>query len=84
MFDTLLSGVRTALGLDAEALTIWQMVLRAIVVYPVAIAFVRLGEKRFIGTHLATRSARSGEGPPPSSANSAETSGWTSTNVCKT
>lgn len=53
MFDSLWSGVVTALGLDAGELNVWQMMVRAAVVYPVGIAFVRLAEKRFIGKFTA-------------------------------
>lgn len=47
------SAVSWALGLEADDLAAWQMALRAAVVYPVAIALVRLGEKRFIGKFSA-------------------------------
>lgn len=41
------------LGLDADTLTVWQMVARAIVVYVIAVIIVRFGEKRFIGKFSA-------------------------------
>lgn len=41
------------LGLSAESLSLWQMALRAVVVYLVAIVLVRLGEKRFLGKYAA-------------------------------
>lgn len=41
------------LGLDAETLNIPQMVVRAVIVYVVALAFVRLGDKRFLGKNTA-------------------------------
>ncbi|MBW3635236.1 MAG: DUF421 domain-containing protein [Armatimonadetes bacterium] len=41
------------MGLGAEQLTIWQIGLRAVVVYLAAIALVRLGEKRFLGKYTA-------------------------------
>jgi len=53
MFDTPWSGVSAALGLDADTLNVWQVMVRAAVVYPVGIAFVRLAEKRFIGKFTA-------------------------------
>ncbi len=53
MFDTLWSGLDHALGLSADELTAWQMVLRAALIYPVGIAFVRLGDKRFVGKFTA-------------------------------
>jgi uncharacterized membrane protein YcaP (DUF421 family) len=45
--------VSTALGLDAESLGIVQMALRTVVVYVVALAFVRIGDKRFLGKSTA-------------------------------
>ncbi len=44
---------RWALGLDADNLSLWQMMLRALVVYVVAVALVRVGEKRFLGKNTA-------------------------------
>ncbi|MFW5709728.1 MAG: DUF421 domain-containing protein [Chloroflexota bacterium] len=41
------------LGLDVEELTIWHMVIRAIVVYLSALLMVRIGEKRFFGKNTA-------------------------------
>lgn len=41
------------LGLEAEDLTITQMVLRAVIVYGAALLMVRLGEKRFLGKSTA-------------------------------
>lgn len=49
MIESIWSGLNWALGLDTNDLAFWQMALRAVVVYPVGIAFVRAGEKRFIG-----------------------------------
>lgn len=43
----------TVLGLDDNDLTVWQMAARAIVAYPVGIAFVRIGKKRFMGDFTA-------------------------------
>ena len=51
--DSLWEIVDSALGLDAEKLTVWQMGLRALVVYIAAVALVRLGEKRFIAKFTA-------------------------------
>ena len=39
--------------MDQDVLTAWQMALRAVVVYVVGLALVRLGEKRFIGKFSA-------------------------------
>lgn len=41
------------LGLGADSIAVWQMALRAIVVYLAAIVLVRLGEKRFLGKYAA-------------------------------
>jgi uncharacterized membrane protein YcaP (DUF421 family) len=53
MVDTLCSGASDAIGIDGGGLDLWQMVVRAIVVYLVGIALVRLAEKRFIGKFTA-------------------------------
>jgi len=41
------------LGLGADSLALWQMALRSVMAYVVAIALVRLGEKRFLGQYAA-------------------------------
>jgi uncharacterized membrane protein YcaP (DUF421 family) len=41
------------LGLGADSVAIWQMALRALLVYLAAIVLVRLGEKRFLGKYAA-------------------------------
>lgn len=41
------------LGLGAENVALWQMALRAVIVYIAAIALVRIGEKRFLGKYAA-------------------------------
>jgi uncharacterized membrane protein YcaP (DUF421 family) len=51
--DSVLSGIRWALGLDADSLAVWQMALRALIVYVWGVVLVRLGEKRFIGKFTA-------------------------------
>lgn len=51
VFNALEYGL--GLGSDSHELTIWQMVLRAIVVYCIALALIRLGETRFIGENTA-------------------------------
>lgn len=51
--DSFLSAVTHVLGLDAQQLSLWQMALRAIVVYIFGLFLVRLGEKRFIGKFSA-------------------------------
>jgi uncharacterized membrane protein YcaP (DUF421 family) len=45
--------IREGLGLDAESLAVGQVALRAAIVYAVALAFVRLGDKRFLGKSTA-------------------------------
>jgi uncharacterized membrane protein YcaP (DUF421 family) len=45
--------VDAALGLGDDSLALWQMCLRAAVVYVLAILIVRIGDKRFIGKHTA-------------------------------
>ena len=51
MLTDIWSAINRALGLELESkeLNIWQMSLRAIVVFIVAIAILRLGDKRFMG-----------------------------------
>jgi uncharacterized membrane protein YcaP (DUF421 family) len=51
--ETLWSGTNWALGLDADNLSVWQMGFRAVLVYVIGIALVRIGEKRFIGKFAA-------------------------------
>ena len=56
MWDTIqeaLSGAGRALGLGAEDLGVWQMALRAAVVYVAAVLMIRVGEKRFMGKNTA-------------------------------
>lgn len=53
MFQEALTGIRWALGLEAENLNVWQMTLRAIVVYVAAVLMIRVGEKRFMGKNTA-------------------------------
>lgn len=45
--------VNAALGLNSEHLNAGQMALRTLIVYPVALAFVRIGDKRFLGKSTA-------------------------------
>ena len=47
-------NINNALGLDAQQLSIWQMALRAAVIYLAALIMVRMvGERRFIGKYAA-------------------------------
>lgn len=41
------------LGLGADELTVWNMAIRAVVVYVSALLMVRIGEKRFLGKNTA-------------------------------
>jgi uncharacterized membrane protein YcaP (DUF421 family) len=41
------------IGPDDGTLTVWHMATRAVIVYIIALALVRLGEKRFIGKFAA-------------------------------
>src|SRR3954466_14830398 len=45
--------VNDALGLDADSLGVVQTALRALIVYFVALAFVRIGDKRVLGKNTA-------------------------------
>jgi len=49
------SWVRLALGIgvDSQEMGAWQMALRAMIVYAVTLAMVRLGKKRFMGKATA-------------------------------
>ncbi len=55
MFQEVWAGISWALGLelDTNDINVWQMSLRALVVFVVAIAMVRLGNKRFMGKNTA-------------------------------
>lgn len=49
MFDI----ASSLLGIGQDSITWWQMLLRAVVVYILALAMVRLGDKRFLGKNTA-------------------------------
>jgi uncharacterized membrane protein YcaP (DUF421 family) len=53
--EYLSSAMETALGLGLEAkdINVWQMSLRAVVVFAAATAMIRLGSRRFIGRSTA-------------------------------
>ncbi|WP_036483591.1 DUF421 domain-containing protein [Myxosarcina sp. GI1] len=54
MFESSDNWVNLALGLDAQKLNIWQMGLRAIIIYIAALVMVRIGgDRRFIGKFAA-------------------------------
>ncbi|HEY0570016.1 MAG TPA: YetF domain-containing protein [Enterovirga sp.] len=46
-------GLLLGVGLESKELSVWQMGLRAIVVYLVTVIMVRLGKKRFLGRATA-------------------------------
>ncbi len=53
MIEEIWGAVGDLIGLGAEELTVWQMALRALIIYVSAISLVRLGEKRFMGKNTA-------------------------------
>ena len=54
MFEVIGNGISCALGLDAEELNLWQMGLRAAVIYVAGWIMVRVaGDRRFIGKYAA-------------------------------
>ena len=53
MFNEILEAIRDLIGVVPEDITIWQMALRAAIIYVTAITLVRLGDKRFMGKNTA-------------------------------
>ncbi|MGB3636661.1 MAG: YetF domain-containing protein [Rivularia sp. (in: cyanobacteria)] len=54
MFEVIGNGVNYALGLDVKELNLWQMGLRAAVIYVAGWIMVRVaGDRRFLGKHAA-------------------------------
>jgi uncharacterized membrane protein YcaP (DUF421 family) len=53
VLTTIWTGVERALGVGADSLTLWQLGLRALLVYVAGIILVKLGEKRFMGKDTA-------------------------------
>lgn len=53
MFQEIWKGIEELVGLGYEELTVWQMGLRAIIIYITAILLVKIGEKRFMGKNTA-------------------------------
>jgi uncharacterized membrane protein YcaP (DUF421 family) len=51
--DDIADVINAALGLDAETLGVVQMALRTVITYFVALAFIRVGDKRFLGKNTA-------------------------------
>ena len=41
------------LGLNGDALALWQLALRAVLLYAAGLALVRIGKRRFMGTYTA-------------------------------
>jgi len=54
MFEVIGNGINSALGLDVKELNLWQMGLRAAVIYIAGWIMVRVaGDRRFIGKYAA-------------------------------
>ncbi len=47
--DALLIYFKTLLGLETDQLSIWQILVRGVMIYIIGIALVRIGKKRFLG-----------------------------------
>ena len=46
-------NVALGIGLESQQMEFWQMALRAVIVYAVTLAMVRIGKKRFMGKATA-------------------------------
>ena len=53
MLQELWAVVQNAIGIGIDDLAVWQMALRALIIYVVAIMLVRFGDKRFMGKNTA-------------------------------
>lgn len=53
MFQEFSEGLRSLVGLGSDDLTLWQMSVRAFIIYILAILLVKVGEKRFMGKNTA-------------------------------
>lgn len=53
MLQEILGSMGELLGIGSEDLTVWQMGLRALVIYIIAILLVKVGDKRFMGKNTA-------------------------------
>ena len=53
MLQEIWRNVSEVIGLGNDELTIWQIALRALIIYVTAILLVKLGEKRFMGKNTA-------------------------------
>ena len=53
MFQEVLSTIFNAIGVGNDDLTVWQIGLRAFIIYGTAILLVKFGEKQFMGKNTA-------------------------------
>lgn len=55
MLNEILGGIQDFLGIgtDQDNMAIWQIALRAAIIYITAVILVRLGDKRFMGKNTA-------------------------------
>jgi uncharacterized membrane protein YcaP (DUF421 family) len=53
MLHELFQAMRDFIGLEVDDLDLWQMSLRALIIYVSAIMLVKIGEKRFMGKNTA-------------------------------
>src|SRR5690606_2054685 len=53
VIDEAWSAISRVIGVDGDDLTVWQMALRALLIYVAAILLVKAGEKRFMGKNTA-------------------------------
>jgi uncharacterized membrane protein YcaP (DUF421 family) len=53
MIQEVLRSIFNVIGVGNEELTVWQMGLRALIIYLTAILLVKFGEKRFMGKNTA-------------------------------
>lgn len=53
MLEAIAEAMRDLIGLGSDELTVWQMGLRAFIIYVTAILLVKVGEKRFMGKNTA-------------------------------
>lgn len=53
MIEEIWRGISDLIGVGSDDLTVWQVGLRALMIYVTAIVLVKLGEKRFMGKNTA-------------------------------
>ena len=51
--DSFVTTLEYVLGLNGDALALWQLALRAVLLYAAGLALVRIGKRRFMGTYTA-------------------------------